>query len=245
MRIPTTDELGLINIQRSEMGLEPYEQDQVQIITFRALHNLVTRSGYAWDIRTGLLSLANTYENKPLTADHAHWNVEKNMGRILQAKVVKKDESEIPIEVLNNQAEKIQQINADIYDKLGYYELLMQAWVDSGSDLIPKIKSGAYSEVSFSGGAEGGILCPLSTLPTSYDPESDNYFQRVCNSDDCKRCVIDLWGYAQKGLMSDEELTKYPVFSYYLKGLIHESYELSFVGVGNVPGAKIIDDDEY
>lgn len=242
MRIPNSTELALINSQRVQMGIDAYKDpSEARIMTIRAIHNLATRDYYTWDVKSGLIPLAESYPGKPLLINHDWWDVAQSKGRILAAKVLNKDPSEIPTEANNVNSKLRGKINKDIIQKFGYWELEVTAWVDATAPIANELKNGSLLEVSIGALAGNNIFCPNSGSPIGmeYDDEFSNFFQVKCNHQNCKRCMMDLSGDLQdRGYFTPDELAKYPVINYVMVGEVVEAIELSFVNVPNVPGAR-------
>jgi len=241
MPTPTPSELALINVQRVEMGLEPYDApEQALTLKIRAIHNLLTRSNYTWDVRTGLIPLAETYVGKPVIINHEWFDVSATQGRVLQAYVEKKEITEIPEEIKNNKNPIKQKIVADILSKTGYYELICLCWFDAETPAKNSINQGLYHEVSI--GALGGneYFCPNSQKRMEPDYDSSNFYQFVCEHELCQNCLLDTTGELSKFYFSEEELSQSAVIHYFLTGDISEAIELSFVMLGNVVGANVV-----
>ncbi len=209
MRQPTPAELEIINKLLPESG-EPLTDRDIIVETIVATDNLISRSKSKWH-KDALAQLAELAIGISFTADHDWSNVDKTMGRVFAAKVVRCDSA--PADLLDRCGEKTNNLQA-IKDDGGYFTLEFDVFLDLNSLAARAIRYGIISAVSIGGFDYTDVHCPLCNT---------SFFDKQC-----PHGVPDSW------YCEDEDMAPY----YERKDVI-DLGEISAVLIGNIPGAGI------
>lgn len=217
MGYPTPEQLALINKYRPK-GTPPIEADEVISIPFIASDNLVSRSLGAWDIDS-LYSMAKLFPGRPLTLDHRWEQVEKTVGFVYDAAVIKTPDA--PPATLN----KVDNfsLNRQIVARNGFAQLVLYTCVEATSPVVSGLRFRRLGDVSTGGFTNATPICPL--CETSFD------------SSNCPHYIPDFWTM----LMADYgEIDEELVAPFFIRTGFIDAVELSLVLCGNLPGASVV-----
>jgi hypothetical protein len=203
-------DLNLIN-KYVAADFPAYTADELEIVTFVAADNLITRDQNKWHVRT-LPKIAGLLAGLPMTLDHDWGSVEKVQGLVFKARVVKARE---PPEGLIDCC-GCGRWNKDIVAEEGYQYVECSVAFPATAVVVSSLRLGAVGRVSIGGFLVNDYICPLCEI---------SFFDEACPH----------WAPHDIRDTKDKQFAPYKI----RKG-ITDLTEISLVLAGNLPGARAI-----
>jgi hypothetical protein len=211
---PTPEQLAVIN-SHGPRGVK-YAAEDVIMVPILASHNLVAHSNLTWSI-AALEDMAREFPGKPIELDHAWWSIEKAVGFIFEAFVLRAANAPIEIIEANDNGAK----NREILNRDGFAFLIQYAAFPVTSAALQAIKTNLARDVSTGVFTDGEIYCPICNVSFD-DPRCPHMppYQML------------LWWFGD-----DEDVEFAP---YYIVDRVVSAVETSLVISGDVPGAEVL-----
>jgi hypothetical protein len=211
---PTAEQLALIN-SHAPRGVE-YAAEDLTMVPILASHNLMASSNLAWSIRA-LEDMAREFPGKPIELNHDWMQVEKCVGFIFDAFVLRSPDAPDSIVEANANGTT----NRSILARDGFAFLIQYAAFPIASSALAAIKSNLARNVSTGTFSDGEIHCPLCQTTFS-DPDCPHY----------PPYPVLLWYFGDD---PDFEFAPYYIVDHVVKAV-----ETSLVVSGDVPGAEVL-----
>lgn len=221
---PTEEQLAAIN-KWKPYGQPEYVAQEVLSVPILASTSMLRRDMTVWTERA-LRSMTATYGGESLHLNHDWDDVKEAIGFVYDAEIIKIPAGGMMAKNIILERSINSEIDEQVYDKQGFMGVVCYAAVAAESSASGAIRYRQLSDVS-TGGLFNNVkyICPL--CGGDFGPDDEHYPPSA---------------YAQY-LVDMGDLEPEQVAPFAWKDGWHESLELSFVTIGNVPQATIFTED--
>jgi hypothetical protein len=220
---PTDDQMAAIN-KFKPYGQGDYDQREVLSVPILASTNMMRWDLTAWTQRA-LQSMSATFPGQSLITDHDWENVGSSLGFVYDSEIIKIPGSDATKEALLDISVN-SDVDSSIFDKQGFLGVVAYAAIPSESSAAGAIRYRQLADVSTGGMFLGRkYICPLCGGDFG---EDDPHYPP---------------GYYSQSLVQSGKISSEDVAPFAWVDGWHQSHELSFVTVGNVPQATIFTEE--